>query len=369
MRFSTIASLLVAIILAGLAVFGAQNWLNTERQQFAADLMQQQSQTEAEKAKENTIVVANEPIGFGERIDRTKVREISWSSDLRPDGSFKKIEELVIGTSEEDARFALTSIAAGEPILTSKVTIPGQRAKLSAALSPGMKAISIRVNDVLGVAGFVLPGDRVDILLTRSGGDGAFVDVLLQGVKILAIDQIADDRKDQPSVVRTVTVEVNTAEAQKLTLASSVGTLSLALRNVGSNSIEVNERISISDLNELDVSDELLESAQQSPDVKDPSLERIESIEALLKNLSEGMSEQIRGVEQKINEQEPVIVEREVIKEVVVEKQAPAVIPVKSTVGVIRNGQRNEYKVDGVRQSDEAVDEIESLEELENASQ
>ena len=85
-----------------------------------------------------------------------------------------------------------------------------------------MKAVSIRVNDVLGVAGFVLPGDRVDIMLTRSDkAVGTYTDVLLQGVKVLAIDQTADDRADKPSVARTVTFEVSTQEAQKLTLAAN----------------------------------------------------------------------------------------------------------------------------------------------------
>ncbi|MGO7388837.1 Flp pilus assembly protein CpaB, partial [Rhizobium ruizarguesonis] len=93
----------------------------------------------------------------------------------------------------------------------------------------------------LGVAGFVRPSDRVDVLLTRvvrepAGNDQTFVDVLLQGVKVLAVDQTADERKDEPSVVKTVTFEVTTDEAQRLTLGSSIGTLSLALRNIASAS-------------------------------------------------------------------------------------------------------------------------------------
>lgn len=365
MRFSTIASLFVAIILAGLAVFGAQTWLNTERQNFASELLQRQ---EAEKeAPENMIVVANEAISFGERIDRTKVREIPWAAATYPEGSFTNIDLLVVGNSDEEVRFALGSIAPGEPILASKVTNPGERSKMSTALSPGKKAVSIRVNDVLGVAGFVLPGDRVDVLLTQGGREGSYVDVLLQGVKVLAIDQIADDRRDGPSVVRTVTFEVNTTEAQKLTLAANVGVLSLALRNIASNEIEDNQRITVNDLNELDVADDLIESAiEEQANAPDPSIERIENLETLLKNLSEGVTKQLEGVEQKINSQEPVIVEREVVKEVIVEKPVPTpqpVLPVKSTVGVIRNGQRNEYKVDHVAQDDASTAVEENTEE------
>lgn len=315
MRFSTVISFLIAMILAGMAVYGAQNWLSTQRQQLAVDLQNSQKKDEAPK---RTIVVANEQIAFGERISVTTVREIEWSGEITPEGSFAKISDLVIGDSDDTARFALTSMSVGEPILSSKVTVPGQRAKLSTALTPGMKAISIRVNDVLGVAGFVLPGDRVDVLLTRGGnGGGSFVDVLLQGVKVLAIDQSADDRKDQPSVVRTVTFEVKTTEAQKLVLGANVGTLSLALRNVASTDVENNDRITLNDLNELDIAEDLLQTKAEEA-AADPSEERLENLEQLLKNLSEGVTAQIEGVEQKIQEKEPVI--KEVVKEVVVER-------------------------------------------------
>ena len=129
----------------------------------------------------------------------------------------------------------LTAIEANEPILSSKITGPGQRATLSAMIADGMRAVTIRVNDVEGVAGFVLPGDRVDVALTRQGDKSASTstDVVLQNVKVLAIDQIADERADKPSIARAVTLEVDTNSAQKLALASPVGTLSLMLRKAG----------------------------------------------------------------------------------------------------------------------------------------
>lgn len=348
MRFSTILSLLIAIFLASAAVFGAQNWLTAERQQAILSLQQP---APAEEAPKRTIVVANESISFGERINTTTVREIEWSSDVRPEGSFQKISDLVVGSSDDTARFALTSMAVGEPVLSSKVTIPGQRAKLSTALTPGLKAVSIRVNDVLGVSGFVLPGDRVDVLLTRDG----FVDVLLQGLRVLAIDQTADERKDNPSVVRTVTFEVNTQEAQKLVLGANIGSLSLALRNVASTDIEANERITVNDLSDLDAADDLVKAkvdeALAAKEAKpDPSIARMDELEKLLKDLSSGIATQMAGVEAKLD-QEPVV--NEVIREVLVETKP--VIPVRATVGVIRNGQRNEYKVDrnGADESDD----------------
>ncbi len=339
---STILSLVVALILAGVAVYGVRTWIDLERRQIAGEM--QGRGAARDEAPTATIVIASEAIRFGERIDSTILREVEWNSPMRPSGAFDKVSDLLTGTGEEHARFALTSIEQGEPVLASKVTMPGQRAKLSTSLSDGMKAVSIRVNDVLGVAGFVLPGDRVDVLLSRSirqqGNEETYVDVLLQGVKVIAIDQIADDRKDQPSVVRTVTFEVNTAEAQKLVLAGTVGTLSLALRNAGSSGVEQVERMTIADLSDTAVSQELLVAGAQ--DQPDPADERLAALEMLLKSLSVDVTEQIAGVERKLNEQKPAIVEKEVVIERVVERPAA---PVMKTVGVIRNGKRDEYRV------------------------
>jgi pilus assembly protein CpaB len=115
-----------------------------------------------------------------------------------------------------------------------------------------MRAFTIRVNDVEGVAGFVLPGDRVDVALTRqkdaNGKDRSSTDIVLQNTRVLAIDQIADERNDKPAVVKAVTLEVDTAGAQKLSLAASVGTLSLMLRRAGESALEATRVITLSDL-------------------------------------------------------------------------------------------------------------------------
>src|SRR6516164_7113020 len=93
----------------------------------------------------------------------------------------------------------------GEPLLRSKVTGPGQKASLAALLDEGKRAVTVRVDDVRGVAGFILPGDRVDVVLIRtlggSGGPENVSDVLLQHVKVLAVDQLANERQETPTVV------------------------------------------------------------------------------------------------------------------------------------------------------------------------
>ena len=344
MRSSTFLSLLIAAILAAVAVFGARTWLNEERQRLFSEATQT---AEDEPETLRTIVVAGEPLQFGERVTPDKLSEIEWASDVTPRGSYAKIGDILKSDKEEDARFVVSSMEEGEAVLASKITEPGQRAKLSTALTPGMKAMSIRVNDVQGVAGFVLPGDRVDVMLTRASrraGEQGYVDVLLQGVKVLAIDQIADDRKDQPSVVRTVTFEVNTEEAQKLALGASIGTLSLALRNIASSEVEDIKRVTLEDLGELDVAEDLTPAPEQPQ--PDAELERLGALEELLKGFTAGISERMDSVEASIQNQEPVIIEKEVVKEVEVPaKVTPPTPPSRATVGVIRNGRRDEYRV------------------------
>jgi pilus assembly protein CpaB len=109
--------------------------------------------------------------------------------------------------------------------------------------------VTVRVNDVEGVGGFVLPGDHVDVLMTRHADKGSGNnDVVLQNVKVLAIDQLADDSADKPSVVKAVTLEVETVAAQKLSLAASLGSLSLVLRKAGEAEIEGTRRVTQNDL-------------------------------------------------------------------------------------------------------------------------
>jgi pilus assembly protein CpaB len=242
MRGNTIIMIVLAAVFGIVAVVLANMWLLDQRNALAAT---------SNEAPVETIVVAAVPLKFGDVLSADKLREIAWPVGARPEGSFKTTKELL--DAEKGARQSLQAIGANEPVLATKITGPGQRATLSAVLAEGMRAISIRVNDVRGVAGFVFPGDRVDILLTRNVRDGggneqSYVDVLLQSVKVLAIDQVADESKENPTVVKAVTLEVDTMDAQKLTLASGAGQLSLALRQAASSEGAVTQRVTLADL-------------------------------------------------------------------------------------------------------------------------
>lgn len=203
-----------------------------------------------------TVVIAAKPLRYGNRLAERSLQEVQWPAKAIPEGAFRTVSDVVNG---RDRRVVLSAIETNEPVLEWKITGPGQRASLSALISDGMKAATIRVNDVLGVAGFVLPGERVDVLLTRTqatevGDDkavqkNAFTDILLQNVRVLAVDQLADDRTEDPAPAKAVTIEVDTAQAQKLALASTVGQLSLALRSAGSTSASAARRVALGDLN------------------------------------------------------------------------------------------------------------------------
>jgi pilus assembly protein CpaB len=153
-------------------------------------------------------------------------------------------------------RVVLASIEPNEPVVGAKLTGPGQKATLSAIIQDGMKAVTVRVNDVEGVAGFVLPGDRVDVLVTRQSEKGAGSnDVVLQNIKVLAVDQLADERIDKPTVVKAVTLEVDTVSAQKLALAASIGNLSLVLRKAGDANEANSRRVTTTDIGTQSVQD------------------------------------------------------------------------------------------------------------------
>jgi pilus assembly protein CpaB len=239
-RTSTIVMIAFAVVFGVLAVFVAQSWLHRQ-----AELRLKNMEATQKPVVGRTVVVAGAPLRFGMQLSPQALREVAWPQEAIPAGTFESIQQLMSGGK----RIVLASIEANEPVLASKITGPGQRATLSAVIGQGMRAITIRVNDVEGVAGFVLPGDHVDVLLTRqSDKQNGNNDVVLQNVKVLAVDQLADDSSDKPALAKAVTLEVDTSSAQKLSLAASLGMLSLVLRKAGEASVEGTRRVSVGDL-------------------------------------------------------------------------------------------------------------------------
>ena len=239
MRASTIVMTGFAVVFGLLAVFIAQVWLNNQANKQAKNYETQKPMPT------QTIVVAKQPLRFGTELNASMLQEVSWPADAVPAGAFTRIDDLL----SKGRRVVLAAMEANEPVLALKITGPGQRATLSALVRPGMKAVTIRVNDVEGVGGFVLPGDHVDVVLTRQLDKGqATSEVVLQNTRVLAVDQSADERAAKAAVAKSVTLEVTTVQAQKVWLATSVGSLSLLLRKAGETEQMRTRMVTLKDL-------------------------------------------------------------------------------------------------------------------------
>jgi pilus assembly protein CpaB len=245
LRASTIVMIGFAVVFGVLAVFIAQVWLNNQ-----ANMQAKNFETNKKPVAMQTVVVAKQSLRFGTELTAALLKEVPWPAEAMPSGAFSKIADVLHG----GRRVVLTAIEPNEPVLPLKITGPGQRATLSALVRKGMKAVTIRVNDVEGVGGFVLPGDRVDVVLTRQIDKGsATTEVVLQNIRVLAVDQIADERAAKATVAKSVTLEVSTVEAQKVWLASSVGNLSLLLRKAGESAEAKTRKVTLNDLSSNEI--------------------------------------------------------------------------------------------------------------------
>lgn len=236
MNRQTIIALGVAVVLGLAAVFFANSYLNKSEQKAYA-------------GGTTKVAVASAPMNYGTDVTSDKVRFVDYPNVSLPPGAFTNAATLMPPGKK---RVALMPIAVNEPILASKISAEGQGASIAALLPDGKRAASVRINDVSGVAGFVQPNDSVDVLITRtiSNGDRAaqLTDVLLQNVRVIAIDQQAKNADGSPKVAKTATLEVNPLDAQKLALAQQVGDLSLVLRKPGEQDNPVVETVSMNDL-------------------------------------------------------------------------------------------------------------------------
>lgn len=229
----------LALLLAAGSVYLARNWLEN---QVRPVVVNEQLAPEIAVTK---VVVAGTSLHFGNVLRREHIRLTDWPAAAVPAGAFTSIDELLGG---EDERVVLRPVEVNEPILKAKISGFGGRAILSSMVAPNMRAMTIRINDVTGVAGFILPGDHVDIMLSRDRSGAPITDILLQNIKVLGIDQDANQQRQQPSVVRAATFEVTPKQGQKLVLAQQVGTLSLALRHTTNVEAIQPQTVSLRDL-------------------------------------------------------------------------------------------------------------------------
>lgn len=175
------------------------------------------------------VVVAARPVAMGALLTAEDVKVTSWPADARPDGSFGRIEDVL-------ERSAVSSLVTHEPLVAAKLAAKGSGAGLLPSIAPGMRAISIRVDEVIGVAGFVLPGTHVDVLVTVKADQNTSSTHLVVGdVQVLSagtrIDQTAAKEEGVPIATSVVTLMVTPQDAERVALAQVEGRLTLTLRN------------------------------------------------------------------------------------------------------------------------------------------
>ena len=232
--------LLIGLGLAGAAVYLARDFIGQQQAMLA----------EAEAAKSAIVptvevfVVAKQK-RYGQRLNRDDVKKVRWPEAAVPKGAFTSEEEL-FPKGLEVTRSVLRTLEVDEAVMRVKVTGPGEDAGVSARLTPGMRAFAIKTDVTAGVSGFLRPGDRVDVYWTGGTQAGNVTKLIEADVRLVAINQSADEDRNGPIVARTVTVEASPVQVAALAQAQATGRLSLSLvgadDQIVSEDVEVDQR-------------------------------------------------------------------------------------------------------------------------------
>jgi len=198
--------LAIALILGAMAAYFAARWMTPHQDS-------------------SRVVIVEQQIEAGKAITAAQIKAISWPASSVPQGAFAR-------TTDVAGRIARESMIAGEPVLPGKLAPKGATGGLSSLIPEGKRAITVKVNEVIAVAGFALPGSYVDVLVSGKDSEKQpFSRTVLSRVKVLAVAQETATEPDKPKVVNAVTLELTTRESEELDLARNIGKLSLVLRN------------------------------------------------------------------------------------------------------------------------------------------
>lgn len=243
--------LLIGLGLAGFAVYMAKDYIAANQAQLEAARAAKGPSVETQP-----VFVVTRQIRYGERLTAEDVRQVAWPVDAIPEGAFSAAEEL-FPDGDNELRAVLRTMEIDEAILAVKVTEPGEDAGISSRLSNGMRAFAIRVDVTSGVSGFLRPGDRVDVYWTGNSGGNRRQDItklIDSGIRIVGIDQSADEDRSEALIARTVTVEVSPQQVAALAQAQQTGRLSLSL--VGAEDDIVAESVEIDQMKLLGITEE-----------------------------------------------------------------------------------------------------------------
>ena len=171
------------------------------------------------------LVAAAMPIPFATKVEARHLKLVEMPEGLTPDGFFKTVDEVI-------GQVSTTNIARGEILVSERFRVHSAGSTLAALVNENMRAVTVRVDDVVGVAGFLLPGNTVDVLASRKAGQSrAVTETILRNIKVLAVDQTASTDNNEPVIVRAVTLEMEPKQAEVLFQARTEGTIQLTLRN------------------------------------------------------------------------------------------------------------------------------------------
>lgn len=224
MRPIQLAVVAIGLSLAGGGVYMAQSYVKQNEQAVAAAAARHAVRPNIETVR---VLVAARPLRYGEPIRPADVLSVEWPAHSVPDGAFSTPEALLPDASRP--RVALRAMEAREPILAVKVSQPGQPAGIAATLSPGMRAFTIRVDSNSGISGTLRPSDLVDIYWTGRGQQGEVTRLLSSSVRIIALDENADQDRSFSGVPRSVTIEAEPETVATLAQGQSTGRLSLSV--------------------------------------------------------------------------------------------------------------------------------------------
>lgn len=216
--------LLIGIGLAGVAAYLAQQTFTELETELA-----QARRNNAPSIELVGVAVATKNLVFGKFLEEGDVKLIGWPKNNVPAGAYTNLEKIMGGEGAEP-RAVLITIVKDEPILPHKVTDFGQDAGVRSRLAPGMRAFTINISVSTGVSGFLQPNDRVDIYWTGSDGGSTITRLILEGVRLIAVDQVENADISRTILARNVTVEVSPQIVAELTQAQQTGRLTLSLR-------------------------------------------------------------------------------------------------------------------------------------------
>lgn len=260
----------VSLALATAAALLASNWM-LDRAKLA----------QANRPVTQGLLIATRDLPAGTRIEAEDVRPMQVVVADRPMGSFIAADELV-------GQILNTELRAGELVLASRVSDQFEGSALAGLLSPTMRAVSVRVDDVVGVAGFILPGNHVDVIATRDDGRQTLANTLLSNVRVLAVDQQASADPTKPQVVRAVTLEVTPDGAEALAKARHQGQLQLSLRHPRDGAAESELRMAEALPTAVPAATELRPAATRAPTRESVSSERVEVLRGTHRSRSGG---------------------------------------------------------------------------------